>query len=178
MENRRIVSIWISAILFALSESAVILCLVDMFERELTGFSILSMIFFIAAIAISVTYCLKNYQKKAAAYYKTAFALYLVANAFCVYVAFTEQFYLSMVCSLILVVSLLILTFVENLGKVRSVVLAFAILFFSVVEFVTKLLRFGYDNSLFITAIISALIILIMVYTKFEDKEARYAAKV
>lgn len=177
MENRRVVSIWISAILFALSESADILWLVDLFERELSGSSILSMIFLIAAIAFSVIYCLKNYQKNAATYYKTGFALFLIANAICVYVTITERFYLGTACSVIVVVSLLIITFTKDLGKVRTFVLAFAILFCSVVEFLAKLLRFGYDNSLFIIAVISALIILIMVYTKYEDKEARYTTK-
>lgn len=177
MENKRVVSIWISAILFALSESADILCLVDIFEREMTGFSILSMIFFIAAIAFSVIYCLKNYQKKAAANYKMAFVLYLIANAICVYVNFTEQFYLGVACSAIVVVGLSILAFVKDFGKVRTFVVAFAILFFSVIEFVAKLLRFGYDNSLFITAILSALIMLIIVYTKYKDKEARHSTK-
>lgn len=172
----------ISVITIILGVIAVAIGVVLLFFGVKNVWQTIAWIVGLIAMIPSFFYACNGYRKDFAVYYKAFMGLYslsaliTLASGLIICVTGNYPSYLSSVSNFIVLIGCVILTFVKNFGKQKSIITAFCILAAQLVSFIRMLVLYINNLNIFLNAsmnLVVAIVICLFVYAKYLDKAER-----
>ncbi len=177
MENKRVVPVWVSVVLLTICVITLIIQIkaLVLSINPFNPYVFVNIVFYVLAILSAVFYCLYGYKKSAAKFFflTTVFMLLTEFTAVIVNVSYTEV--LPAVFGVVACCCLSVLSFSKDLGKTKSFAFSWIVACVYLLNTINFVINWGtaYLVTIAFNNLSIAVIFLLMVYAKYQDKAAR-----
>ncbi len=182
MQKKKVVPIWVSVILIILIAASIVTSIIFVPQNASNGESwafILIKVFESLTFVFALIYCFMGYKKNTAVHFKLfcgVYILYALTTIYgkIVYIIAGKSNIASVIPAIAICIMLWLIAFVENLGKVKSMSLAIAVVACEVINVLLSLNKI--DTPYLITLIAKvalAVVFTLMIYAKYLDKASR-----
>jgi len=181
MEKKKVVPVWLRVILIALCAAGLVFIIRDHVRVLSYGFSLFSVcgIFAVLQVFLAIQYCIKGFGKRAHLLFKLFCLLATINQVIYLYTMasvgisselstvafFAEIIHLGAWCTI---------TFATDLGKKKSTIVCAILLAYALLSIILLWVQYGLSAAADgLALLLSNAIFGIMVYGKYQDKEAR-----